>query len=370
MSGGQVKHVAFVLGAGASSDAGLPLYRHLLDPSYLDQLGESLEELRKGGIGDSPYFEWKNWIEEYLKRECQWFRRQCDDFEILLSDLDTPTRRVAHLRLLKYYRELIAFGENLAGYSAPRIFYIRCFALWLKNLRAAGYNVSILSFNHDLLLERLMNEQEIPFNYGLSENQHGYFELTAPPGTKWEVIPASAYPIRAGTAGGSELLKLHGSNNWIVCEAGHITYHPEEAFLTKRDLKGCPKCGRSARPCVIPPQRIKEYKALKKIWACAQRILQKAKAVIFIGYSLPEYDKHAYELFRENVASTTSIGVLTRSSESKTRTRFDSIPHSDIEFFKGPFAEWIELQVLHELPHLIYEKYPELVRDRLSDKDT
>jgi len=266
------KRAIFVLGAGASRDAGLPLYQDLLSRTYLEELKERLQNMRLGlGYTSSRL----DFIDGYFYPECEHFAAQGKDFESLLTRLDKPKTSEEHERLLRFYQHLIAFAEDIAGFKEEHIYYLRLFAGWLLHLQLdSPYRVSVLSFNHDLLLERILGFTNKIFNYGLS-TQYLY-----------NGIPGSMYENRNKKEGGLNFYKLHGSTSWTICQNSHIMYYPEEAFLMGFPLeKTCPKCHTKTRLCIVPPQRIKNYRPLQVLWDAAAQDLQEAAVVTFIGYS-------------------------------------------------------------------------------------
>jgi len=102
-----------------------------------------------------------------------------------------------------------------------------------------------------------------------------------------------------------KLLKIHGSVNWMYCYQCHQL---ELAWSRKRALPRrcgqlffsdeqynrpyCPECRTRLRPILITPTHRKDYRNphLARIWYEAERALQRAKRVIFVGYSLPDDD--------------------------------------------------------------------------------
>jgi hypothetical protein len=128
-----------------------------------------------------------------------------------------------------------------------------------------------------LLVEE--NLKGIPFRYLLAPNQEPYGEHL-------------------------NLLKLHGSLNWQqfgstgldTFDAVVDQYYSNESYV---------------QPAIVPPTFSKaelndpvKYDPIRKVlahsWGSASEHLKKAGVWIFIGYSFPDTDKHALELFNRS----------------------------------------------------------------------
>ncbi len=160
------------------------------------------------------------------------------------------------------------------------------------------HNVSVISFNYDLLLDVQLKSSEIPFDYCLDGEKS-----------------TSKLP----------LLKLHGSINWArnlktksIDPIDVFSYDPKERYVPANNMSlpwliGSNIINKVYRdltgpPILIPPTWNKtEYqKQLVDVWKVAMDKLSTAENIIFIGYSLPESDlffKYLYSIgsFSQNI---------------------------------------------------------------------
>lgn len=122
------------------------------------------------------------------------------------------------------------------------------------------------------------------------------------------------------------LLKLHGSLNWLYCktclrlEIGTsksgkylkvlgrlIERSPEQLEQSYRIGSACPTCQSKLRPLLVAPTHLKDYRNphLAQVWYQAERLLRGADRVVFIGYSLPENDVEVVYLLKRSMAHLT-----------------------------------------------------------------
>lgn len=118
--------------------------------------------------------------------------------------------------------------------------------------------------------------------------------------------------------GGPQLLKLHGSLNWMYCEECKLSYSyirsgkvvAGQILNPENRLLQCPECREfTLTPVIIPPTLNKSYRKWKVIsaaWKHASKALEKAEEITIIGYSLPVTDFRATWLFLDSMAKRTS----------------------------------------------------------------
>jgi len=100
-----------------------------------------------------------------------------------------------------------------------------------------------------------------------------------------------------------ELIKLHGSLNWLYCPACRsITVTPKEKSVCRLVTKPvrCPKCRASVIPIIIPPSYFKVLSnlQLQVIWHRAEQALSHCSKWVFCGYSFPDADIHVKYLLK------------------------------------------------------------------------
>jgi SIR2-like domain len=122
------------------------------------------------------------------------------------------------------------------------------------------------------------------------------------------------------------LFKIHGSVNWMYCSRCH---HLKMGWSSQRSVPSriasyfysapsseslddqyaqralCPDCHTKLRPILITPTHRKDYRNphLARIWYEAERALQRASRVIFVGYSLPDDDVEVIYLLKRGLGA-------------------------------------------------------------------
>lgn len=153
----------------------------------------------------------------------------------------------------------------------------------------------VISFNYDLLVDdsaretKLMNDSNYLVDFSLSY-QNG----------DW-------VPIRSNGSS-FELLKLHGSLNWIKCSncSRLFIFNPSDDIFEQLDFRllrqlNCPHCHElGLKRMIIPPMQGKEYDQppFSSIWKYAAEKIQNIERVVLLGYSLPFTDFAAVALLR------------------------------------------------------------------------
>ena len=142
----------------------------------------------------------------------------------------------------------------------------------------ATRNGTIITFNYDLIVDHALQRLNIRPDYALDPGLTREYELP-------------------GAEGVCSVLKLHGSTNWGVCGScqkrivvlqGKITDTPEQ-FRQET----CDKChAQRFQPLLIPPSWDKsEYQTIMApVWAKAVAELAYATRICIIGYSMPQSD--------------------------------------------------------------------------------
>lgn len=159
-------------------------------------------------------------------------------------------------------------------------------ASWLKAFcdRVMSDNAVIISFNWDLVLDKLL------FEKGLDKHSYG-FSSRPPDG-----------PI---------LLKPHGSLNWFEDDCGRFLQDSRKFLLFGEEKKThvyafrkyrapVSKFNRTYSPLIVPPVLLKNFEkpVFKKLWQNCTHHLSTAKKIFFLGYSMPAADFHAQFIMR------------------------------------------------------------------------
>jgi hypothetical protein len=167
------------------------------------------------------------------------------------------------------------------------------------------------------------------------------------------------------------LLKIHGSVNWMYCSQCHhleIGWSKSGApsrigHIFFRDLDDqyahraeCPECKTGLRPVLITPTHRKDYRNphLARIWYEAERALQRANRVIFVGYSLPDDDVEVIYLLKRGLGTLNpeplepkQITVIEKDDQKRARDvhpvgqRYRALFGDNIDFRIEGFSAWL-----------------------------
>jgi hypothetical protein len=189
---------------------------------------------------------------------------------------------------------------------------------------AGGDEVSVITFNQDLVLENELSA--LPSRYGEvflhtlygDPGLDGLFGRGVASDERFQLRPPdeSAVPVPV------KLYKLHGSLNWMLRTRNS---DPEVGTLFPRDRRrersvfvldrrviadnqmmnteaGAGRSRWYLWPLVVPPiydkQRIVAMDLLRSIWDKARQSLAEADRVVLLGYSLPDADIQARQMLR------------------------------------------------------------------------
>ena len=300
----------FVLGAGFSKPAGLPLARELL------------ELVREEVKSD---FEWVGGWEGTLEREIRKWKLLYPSTPVDLERVLAYSHRKHYLRLLgsdEYYehgsRSIVAARKAIqqiliaATPSAPPELY-RTFA------RSLSPNDLVLTFNYDTLLEQVLDDVSKPYTLtpewwlsrDLPESGQEYVDLLKLHGsvdwysrqyhddtTRWHYEQGHDVPDRDPIFGPNPLVQpeplskgpveVHGQR--ILAQVFRVPNHSKH-FPFKEGL------GSYVVPFVLPlaHDKLLGHDAILDLWENLHRTMDSFSAIIVIGYSMPSYDNYAYE---------------------------------------------------------------------------
>jgi hypothetical protein len=211
-----------------------------------------------------------------------------------------------------------------------------------------AHQVSVITFNHDLIIEneilkrsRLRKRWCVEQGYGLFS---GELEYSGPgPGSP-------AFPPHSDDCdhqNGITILKLHGSLNWYMRLRGETPTANQltgrgsapQIFVTTRrtvptqfrqhiSASGPGRKTFATWPIVIPPvyakeSLIKSYVATP--WDEARTQLLQADAIVFFGYSLPGADIAAERLFQRAIKRNSKATVTLINPSSAAAARFAAL---------------------------------------------
>lgn len=302
----------YLLGAGASATAGAPLIRNFLDCSRQ--------------LYDQPFSGLKPFERAHFRRVFD-FRREMaqarekihidlDDIEQLfglveishrLGDIGPETRKSIVYLIAKTLQ--VSIEERKAKRPKLRVSYLpefsnelfkegRPFAVEDQLFRIDIYDFFaglVAGVFDDLQKRRSRRDTIVTFNYDLvCEHALRRFGLSADYHLRSDLIDDQRESPMHGQV---DVLKLHGSTNWGICEAcnkrlvilsNKVTDSPAEFEALQ-----CPDCKRNGFvPLLIPPSWDKSGYAeiIAPVWKRAVEELKSATRICIIGYSIPETD--------------------------------------------------------------------------------
>jgi hypothetical protein len=154
----------------------------------------------------------------------------------------------------------------------------------------SGYHIytekqknTIITFNYDTELENAFLRNRLPYNYGLTK---AIYDFQIQKNTK----NYSSTPIH----------KLHGSINWAFTNS-------EDKELTIYETYD-DSCRKGNRRLLIPPTWQKSFNGhLQTVWKNAIESLYSATRIVIIGFSLPETDIHFKYLLAAGLRNNISL---------------------------------------------------------------
>lgn len=219
----------------------------------------------------------------------------------------------ALLRLFTFY-----FSNKVNRHEYNKSDYLEV----IKYIRAHSGNVSVVTTNWDILLEKYLENNGISYDYRFNSpyvmNSDGSLYSTgqADPGTKLPYI------------------KIHGSINWFRClKCGTLQIYEADkcgGYLFDDDEKEkCIHCGQVSegetvqiKPEIITPTMMKliNSQLYNNLWKNTAYALQKADKVVFCGYSLPMADYEFRYLLKQNIRPGTKIDVVLYHNDDPKRS--------------------------------------------------
>lgn len=214
----------------------------------------------------------------------------------------------AILRLFTYY-----FSKRVNQHE-----YIHSdYTTVVEYLQKYQNNISIITTNWDVLLEKYLENISVEYNYLFNSSY---------------VIDSQGkfYKDVVKYGKGIPYIKVHGSINWFRClKCGTLQVAELQqcgAFLFDDDQpEKCLKCGKVEyasniliRPEIITPTMLKSINGqlYNNLWQNAAYELQQADKIIFCGYSLPIADFEFRHLLKQNINSDTEIDVLLYTNDN------------------------------------------------------
>ena len=318
----------FILGAGASVDAGFPVMENFLDKAEDIKNGPDLSKDERGAF--NRVFD----IRHKLKATAYAAQINLDNIEDVFSAIEMGRilKKLADLdqsEIDQVHHDIeVLIGRTLdecfvlerVG-TGDDIFYpsrdYNAFSEEIKNAIADNSEqISIITFNYDVALDYALIFNKIDFNYCLNEDDR---------------------------EDSLHLLKLHGSLNWGFCNKcnmiDHFNVHESIKPVRRRAttkiraaqdiITKVHRCGQQlVGPFLVPPTFNKTYRqtGITNVWRMAARDLAEAREVYIIGYSFPSTDVFFHYLLALGTHSDTTIRkFVVANPDQSVDKRFKSI---------------------------------------------
>ena len=290
--------------------------------------------------GDNEVIERVNRIAEYMqnKYKTSIFHEEVDSLEQVMSRLYVDIfSRTLEDEALPTFRDLVrAYNARLAETTnnlnptpRSRLFRILDYFLDGMETRVELKNITIITFNQDLQIEKTLNRLQNAPKYRKRMNLFNFPYCYSIPRDSYVVTrPHEDVERFEGRRGLNEdsitILKLHGSLNWF---SNHKS--PDiplsSMFNPKRKLYITPRktiaelTYTSAKrswytfPIIVPPVAHKSaifHDVLQPIWEIAEDKLRTATTILIFGYSCPVFDQESTNLIQRSVRENIARGNL------------------------------------------------------------
>jgi NAD-dependent SIR2 family protein deacetylase len=309
-----MSQTVFILGAGASVEAGAPVMNDFLDKA------ERLREL--GRVSDSQHefdlvfkalaalnhahskavLNVRNIEEVFAAFEMAKLIRRLDPLKT--EDIESLPDAMQRVIVRTLEKSVVFPVEKRVGLKLPGNYtgFAELFIQLAQRHSDIGKRASIITFNYDICVDMALYQAQIPINYHLE-----------PMNTDFRSIP---------------LLKLHGSLNWFKCfgcgkpvpwklrdywtNRYQTVYDGETTIeISQRlhEFKHCPSATPPKSAYVVPPtwNKSQYHGELESVWGAAARELSTAANIIVCGYSLPHSDHFFRQLYALGTISDSRI---------------------------------------------------------------
>ncbi|MBD3339589.1 MAG: hypothetical protein GF353_10795 [Candidatus Lokiarchaeota archaeon] len=325
----------FILGAGASKEAGAPVMKDFLDKA---------DEIYRINKSDPNVYKSFNDVFDSLTELQTIYAKSyldLDNIEVLfgaiemakllekLGKRDVESIRNLRNSVVKLIVKTLEFSINFQVRDEqilPPHIYDQFVKMLYKNVERSDQNIinkySIITFNYDMALDFAFDSNLKYYDYGLNAK-----------------IPDDHCP----------LLKLHGSINWGMCnecdtivplkikqqsfihpytkEKGYTNY-----FIGSALNQNSHDCNNLLDdiPVIVPPTWNKStyHFQIINVWKNAIEVLQNAENIFIIGYSLPETDaffRYLFALGTDSLTRIKSIWIFNPDYDGTVELRFEEL---------------------------------------------
>lgn len=320
-----------ILGAGASRAPGNNKPMHSKPPLDADFFSIA----RAAGIAehDKVVSSLKNLVGDYSSTLTK--SLEISASYLYLKAIDSSPGSIYHrgfLDLLSLINKTLARTTNNISLG-PRSLLYRFLLGEIKKVKSPS-NLTIITFNYDLLAERTLYEiaKNNGDNYFCFPGCYCLTDIASTPGIKGYLGFGKENLDHKGVG----VLKLHGSLNW---QSKHTSdspnpgtmFSPKRAIHVMNSLKIANALSWKPRkrrvymkPIIIPPisgKRGMMHNSMRHLWSTAAKRLRKADRIVIAGYSCPPLDLEARILLSENLRQNDmkKLYVIDPSGESAAK---------------------------------------------------
>lgn len=367
--------IVWIIGAGASNEAGYPLVRDFLDMEYIEQWKRKYNNPLLNG----------NKIFDFLTEECEDLLRIGQNINDIMLKAITEENYELYNKVNAYITFYFQISQNFL-YDHYSVTYLHAFGRILL-----ASNSSVITLNYDTLVEeqlgyifRILNLKNTENQQIKSENIYTYGQicnyLNMPYGTEGRIFDYNSGYIleKLNSTGTVKILKPHGSIGWYRCEnCGNPSYFPHVYHQTARyvfmfglaDLSKinefCHGCNGNKKDqdvfsnLYIPPTRnldIPFWKNLEVVWQEAEQELEEAGVIIVAGYSFPKEDVEITDLLKKIKGKRKKVkAVIIEPFLDDIKKEHYATIFTQCLFFNGTFGDFISF-VLKYWGGLVSEK--------------
>ena len=275
---------------------------------------------------------------------------------LYIKAIDSKLGSEYHKGFLNLIRLLVAvFAETTNDLKVGPSSLIYRFLLSELNKTSSPSDLSIITFNYDLLIEKTLDQ--------IAKNNRGeyfYFpgcyrlnKISSTTTVSGEPQFESIHNEHKGIA----ILKLHGSMSW---QSRHTSDEPKPSALFSRTkelhiLNSTTIAEKLTwkrrqrrvymKPVIIPPvsgKRGMMHQSMSTLWDNAARCLREANRIVIAGYSCPPLDLEARILLSENLRRNDEKKVYVIDPDSVSAAKFLDLCGVNHTTIYNSISNWIK----------------------------
>jgi NAD-dependent SIR2 family protein deacetylase len=331
----------FILGAGASADAGVPVMNKFLEesqnlyenPKFRESLKDfglvynfisSLQTIHSKAEMDLDNIEsvfaaieFGKLLELEVGKLVGWDVIETAMKHLIIETIERKSKFVQSDNEIKAQGSHHNFGINIIGELETR---------------SKDQPIAIITFNYDVLIDSVIEEMGYHCSYQI--NKGDSYSPSIP------------------------IIKLHGSLNWGICgKCGRVNFWPIKTYCyenipkipyTLKTREAFIKCGSSISklecllchtnckewPLIVPPtwNKTQYFEIIQNVWRAAGQHLSEAENIFVVGYSLPESDYFFRYLYALGTLGKTMLKrIWVFDPDSEVDRRFKKLLGSQAE---------------------------------------